>query len=677
MLSRCVNQKQILKVVLAVLLFIVELLGMKHFYGNHSVSQLFVLVLYCAVADIVIWQSYRVFLLSENVNRHDGCSGRCAQLFVLLFVAFTVAVILEGFTVLGSPASHFSNIVDWNKKRLIFYFLMSYCAIFYLFQSGFSLKALFRSVMARIKAADYVSLLTVAFFIVFGCSTTAFVIGFINAVVYFLLVITTSVFTACSGIRKRMSALPVAFFIAAFSIGVFLVVSTPITTGISWDDQIHYSNALSTSYLFETQKTDTDINFAAEAVRRTQGYEELSLSHFDRAEIIEHARELNDSYKSDIDSGRVQVNKHEEFVYTLSSIGYIPSAIGLWLARLLRFDFSSMIQFARICNLFSYCLAIAVAIGVAPSKKGLFAFAGMLPTSLFLAACFSYDAWLISLSMLGFAYFLRYAWGDLKEFTVRNMSFAFIFTFLGLAVKAVYFPIIGLFFMVPRNRFVSSRQRTHYYAAVFILGLIAFASFALPFLFSTASGSNVGDMRGGSDVNSGQQIVYILADPLRYAGILVNYFATYYLNPMTSSEYAFNFAYLGSLAAQISVNALRGLVQVLPALCLMLVGLFSADSISVKHAGPAYFLWASFVFLFTVALVATALYVSFTPVGLGTVNGCQSRYLLPLLVPCLSFILNQSRLVFGGSNQFLLICVLFSFALATVCEFVLVVGKCI
>ena len=56
-------------------------------------------------------------------------------------------------------------------------------------------------------------------------------------------------------------------------------------------------------------------------------------SHFDRAEIIEHARQLNGSYRSDIASGHVQVNKHEEFVYTLSSIGYIPSAIGLWLAR--------------------------------------------------------------------------------------------------------------------------------------------------------------------------------------------------------------------------------------------------------------------------------------------------------------------------------------------------------
>ena len=676
MLYPSFNQSKKFKLISVALLVLLEHFCMKHFSGNHSISQLFVLVLYCAVADIFIWLSYRAFFCSDNASKIDSPSGRFSQLAILVFAAFVLAVVLEGCTVLGSPASHFSNIADWNIKRTLFFFLIAYAVIFYLFQSGSSPRALLHSAVARAKDADCVLLIVSVFFLVLGCSTVAFVSGFIDADVYFLLVITASVCTACSSIWKRISALPVAFFVTAFSIGVFLVVSTPITTGISWDDQIHYSNALSTSYLFETQKTDTDINFTDEAVRRAQGYEEPSLSHFDRAEILEHARELNGSYRSDIASDHVQVNKHEEFVYTLSSIGYVPSAIGLWFARLLHFDFSSMIQFARICNLFSYCLAIAIAIKVTPSKKGLFAFVGMLPTSIFLASCFSYDAWLISFTILGFAYFLRYAWGDLNEFTVRNISLAFLFTFLGLAVKAVYFPIIGLFFMVPRNRFVSSKQRVHYYAAVFVLGLIAFASFALPFLFSTASGSNVGDMRGGSDVNSGQQIAFILSDPLRYAEILANYFSTYYLNPITSSGYALNFAYLGSLAAQISVNAIRGLVQVLPAVCLLLFGIFSADSISVNHIGLAQFLWGSFVFLFTVILVATALYVSFTPVGLGTVNGCQSRYLLPLLVPCLSFILNQSRLVIGDSKRFILICLVFPFALATICELVLVVGKC-
>jgi uncharacterized membrane protein len=38
-------------------------------------------------------------------------------------------------------------------------------------------------------------------------------------------------------------------------------------------------------------------------------------------------------------------------------------------------------------------------------------------------------------------------------------------------------------------------------------------------------------------------------------------------------------------------------------------------------------------FFVTVFLVATAMYISFTPVGLNTVLGCQYRYLIPVLFP--------------------------------------------
>lgn len=670
------DHKQSMQAVLAAFVFIVELLGLRHFSWNHSISQLFVMALYFLVADFVVWHSCRVFLSSEAVSKTDNHFCRCIQLIILLLEAFGVAVILEGCTVLGSPASHFLNSADWNIKRLCLYFLISYCMTLYLFQRGFSLKALLHSAAARFVAADRILLMSIAFFIILGSSTIAFVYGLINAVVFFLLLVAISVYAACSGIWKRVSALPVAFFTAAFSIGVFLVVSTPITTGLSWDDQIHYSNALSTSYLFESQKTDTDIKFIDEAVRRAQGYEEPSIERFLRSEMFEHASELNASYSQDIDLGHVQVNKHEESVYTLNCIGYIPSAIGLWIARLFHFSFSAMIQFARICNLLSYCLAIAVAIRVAPSKKGLFVFVGMLPTSLFLASCFSYDAWLISFTMLGFAYFLRFAWGDLEDFSTRNLFAAFGFTFVGLAVKAVYFPIVGLFFMVPHERFVNRKQRVQYNIAVVILGLVVFASFALPFLFSTASGSNVGDMRGGSDVNSGQQIAFIFADPLRYVKILTSYFVSYYLNPMTSAGYSLNLGYLGSLASWVSAGFVGGFVRVFPAICLVLFGISSADSVSVKHVGLTRSVWALFVFLFTVILIATALYVSFTPVGLGTVNGCQPRYLLPLLVPCLSFILNQRHILMGDSKLFLLSSFLLPFVFTVICEFVLVVGKC-
>ena len=43
--------------------------------------------------------------------------------------------------------------------------------------------------------------------------------------------------------------------------------------------------------------------------------------------------------------------------------------------------------------------------------------------------------------------------------------------------------------------------------------------------------------------------------------------------------------------------------------------------------------WAHLVLFGTVVLVATSLYVGFTPVRLATINGCQPRYLLPILFP--------------------------------------------
>ena len=39
-----------------------------------------------------------------------------------------------------------------------------------------------------------------------------------------------------------------------------------------------------------------------------------------------------------------------------------------------------------------------------------------------------------------------------------------------------------------------------------------------------------------------------------------------------------------------------------------------------------------------IVLMATALYVSFTPVGSGVINGCQPRYLIPLILIFFSLI---------------------------------------
>ena len=69
MLYPSFNQSKKFKLISVALLVLLELFCMKHFSGNHSISQLFVLVLYCAVADIFIWLSYRAFFVQTTQAR--------------------------------------------------------------------------------------------------------------------------------------------------------------------------------------------------------------------------------------------------------------------------------------------------------------------------------------------------------------------------------------------------------------------------------------------------------------------------------------------------------------------------------------------------------------------------------------------------------------------------------
>ena len=56
-------------------------------------------------------------------------------------------------------------------------------------------------------------------------------------------------------------------------------------------------------------------------------------------------------------------------------------------------------------------------------------------------------------------------------------------------------------------------------------------------------------------------------------------------------------------------------------------------------------LWM-FVLFGTACLVATSMYIAFTPVGMGTINGCQPRYMLPLFFPAMMLLG-----VMGTDNQ--------------------------
>ena len=76
-------------------------------------------------------------------------------------------------------------------------------------------------------------------------------------------------------------------------------------------------------------------------------------------------------------------------------------------------------------------------------------------------------------------------------------------------------------------------------------------------------------------------------------------------------------------------------------------------------------IYAVIVYFGLAALIATALYIAFTPIGFETINGCQARYITPLLFPLLALIGNPGILRLSGKQWYNtavmipLICVLY------------------
>ena len=139
---------------------------------------------------------------------------------------------------------------------------------------------------------------------------------------------------------------------------------------------------------------------------------------------------------------------------------------------------------------------------------------------------------------------------------------------------------------MPVNKFKDKKQRKIYYAIIIGTAIFLMMTFLLPMLINSPG---TGDSRGGSDVNSTEQIKYILSNPLEYSDTLLNFLKDY-LNLDYASEFISSMAYMG------------------------------------YGKGTA------------ITLMLIAALISFTAVGADYVAGCQPRYLLPILFPTAYFI---------------------------------------
>lgn len=399
---------------------------------------------------------------------------------------------------------------------------------------------------------------------------------------------------------------------AILLIGIFVIYTMPCATLISPDDEIHYKNSVCLSHLFDYGVTEADEYIYNRKVTLTN-------NSYDYNELMNKLQQMYEQGVS-TDNCKMTVDLYKR-------ISYIPSAVGMFVARGLNLSFKSIFYSGKFGNLLFYAIMIYLSIKKIKSGKLLLALFSIVPANIFLASAYSYDIWLTGLTILAFSYII----GNIQESTngkkisKKDMIIILSAFILGLSPKAIYFPIILSVFVMSKQVFASRKTRKIFFLCSLLAMLIVLMTFLLPFIIK---GPGEGDIRGGSNVNSTEQVHYILSNPVEYARTLIHNMKSY-LSINNQIKTLGDYAFIGST-----------LHFPLILILLTIVSISDRNKYDVNSNKKSIKMWIMLIFFSSVILVSTALYVSFSPVGSLNIYGCQFRYLLPLIFPLLYFVAN-------------------------------------
>lgn len=401
-------------------------------------------------------------------------------------------------------------------------------------------------------------------------------------------------------------------FVAIMMSGICYVLTLPVATLISFDDEYHYRNSVKFSHAFENSVTEAD-----EFIYGRQVTEKFNQSVI--SSDLEELERLYDAGAVNKDGG-VTTDAYK-------TLAYIPSGTAMFLARGLGFSFAGVFYAGKLGNLLVYALLIYFALRRLNSGKLILAVVSLLPTNIFLAASYTYDIWLTGFVMFGIAYIVGVIQDKAKGMPVKLKDIILILGSLtaGFAPKAVYFPLLLLVFLIPQDIFKNKKSYKKMCIAACFCILFVLMTFMLPFI---VQGPGEGDLRGGEDVNSTGQVSFILENPIEYAKILLNHIKIY-ISPENQISTVGGLGYMGSTTHFVLIM-----------LILTMVTFADRDNTDVMANKWKVKIWSAFSIFAAIVLISTALYISFTPVGHNMVNGCQYRYLIPLIFPLLYFVFN-------------------------------------
>lgn len=419
------------------------------------------------------------------------------------------------------------------------------------------------------------------------------------------------VFFLCQMRAIAIKRMEMVFAVIALILGVFYIAVSPATVGVSWDDEVHYGRTVSLlSYLSGGKYYYADEDQITSYQNTIASYTDEQKSGFNRENRRNVSEKTNREYSEKVKGNNPQ--GYESF----SSIAYIPAALGILSGRILRLSWVACFNLGRFFNLLCYVFVTSLAIKKLHSGKLLCALVGLIPSTIFMAGSYSYDPWVISWSLLGFAEFFNAVADDDQKISVKQWMKMLLTFAVGFLPKMVYVVTLFPLLFVKSEKFENPKKALALKMAVILMAVLLALSYFVPEMIRGALA--VGDSRGGTNVSTIGQMHFILAHSGNVASIILHFFIQY--AGLSIVPYTQLYAYLG-------IGSFDAIIFII-----LFTSIFLENT--PEHKVPfAIKLTGIIGLILGVFSVIMSMYMSFNPVGAQTIAGVQNRYLFPLFFP--------------------------------------------
>ena len=433
---------------------------------------------------------------------------------------------------------------------------------------------------------------------------------------------------------------------AVLILGLIFVIVTPPFMGS--DERTHFFRIYEISEGHFISSTDENGVLAIMPRSLNKAYSgHDDENKYDKDEIISYD-EIPSRLSIPLDKGNLlnycSCNKTNYFGASMySPFQYLPHLLGIEIGKILDFGPTWILYLARVCNLLIFALLTIIGIKLLPKFK-LFAMLVLLsPVVLSGATTVSADGLTNAIIFLFISYIANLIYNK-KQVKVKEKTFLFLMTFMIAMCKIVYFPIVTLIFLIPKDLFKNSKDNWLFKILLFVFGMVL----SLGWLYIASSFMN-------SQSNTSElQMKYVLSHPLEYVFIIIRT----YLNNFDANLFNIFFGnqmYHGLLKVYSLFSLAFAFIVVL--------SLF-VEKANLKFSNKAKELIIVLV-IFILCLIASALFVQHNAEVGNIIGGIQARYFIPLcfLIPLL---LNVKKVKFNDKTIFMLFSLLYFPALLTI-----------